>query len=345
MKKSQAQQSIKNLHAETFSLNPSAVMTFFTFDLTDILFDKGLISSPDDTNINARIFRFHNNLFMTRERLIWQGLEYNAIPLETEGFEVSSQGALPSPKLRLSVSEDGVPVLALLKSQIRSLGDAAGVRVTRQRTLAKYLDATNFSSADRPKEHSEDVNAEFPRDIFFIERVTQENKTMVEYQLNSILDLENVRLPARLMVQQRCMWFYRGEGCSYEYSGGLDDEQQLLHGSATLPTAAPPVSSIDNELFSDMFPGIPLVNLGKYNETTPYVVGNFVYIQKAGIRYYFVCVNLPPGAGFDVTNAGYWTPDQCDKSVRGCKNRWQRSSPFLRDALPFGGFPGLGRIK
>jgi lambda family phage minor tail protein L len=344
MKKSEAQQSIKNLHAETFSLNPSAVITFFTFDLTDILFDKGLISSPDDTNINERVFRFHNNLFMTRERLIWQGLEYNGVPLETDGFEVSSQGALPSPKLKITVSDDGVPIFSLLKSQLRSLGDAAGVRVTRQRTLAKYLDATNFSSEDRPKDHSEDVNAEFPRDIFFIERVTQENKTTVEYQLNSILDLENVRLPARMMVQQRCMWFYRGEGCSYEYSGGMDAEQQVIHGSATLPSAAPPTSSLDNELFSDILPNIPLINSGKYDDTVVYEVGNFVFIQKDGIKYYFVCVNAPPSAGFNITNRSYWTADQCDKSVRGCKNRWQRSTPFLRDALPFGGFPGLGRL-
>ena len=344
MNKTTAQASVKRLNAEIFSLNPSALLHFYTLDLTDLLFDKGLISQPTEQNLNSRIFRFHNNLFLTRQTLVWRGDTYSALPLEAEGFELSSQGSLPTPKLRLSVSDDGVPTLGLLKAQIRLLGDAAGVRVTRQRTLAKYIDSSNFGDDDTPPEHQQDLNAEFPMDIFFVERVTQENKNVMEYQLNSALDLENVRLPARVMIQQRCMWFYRGEGCSYEYAGGLDDDQRKIHGNATLPGSAPPISTLDDKLFTDLLPGIALVNKGKFSLTNQYDSGNFVYVQKGGVKYYFVNVGGLCN-GVDITNTSFWTADQCSKSVRGCKNRWQRSTPFLRTALPFGGFPALGRIK
>jgi lambda family phage minor tail protein L len=343
MNKTQAQGSIKRLNAELFSLNPSALLTFFTIDLSQLMFDKGF-GPTVESNEQSRIFRFHNNVFLTRETLVWRGDTYQAIPLEAEGFELSSQGALPTPKLRLSVSDEGAPVLGLLKSQIRLLGDAAGVKVTRQRTLAKYVDASNFGDEDAPPDHSEDLNAEFPKDIFFVERVTQENKNVIEYQLNSALDLENVRLPARMMIQQRCMWFYRGEGCSYEFSGGLNEKETEVHGSATLPPSAPPISTLDDKLFKELLPGVSLQNKGDHSTTNAYSKGDYVFIRKDGHRYYFVCVSNAP-YGTAITSTFHWVADQCSKSVRGCKNRWQRSEPNLRTALPFGGFPALGRIK
>ena len=345
MDKAEARGSVKRLNAELFSLNPSAVMTFYTFDLTDLLFEMGLIGQPTDGNLSNRVFKFHNNMFMTRERLVWQGADYNALPLETEGFELSSQGSLPTPKLRISVDDKGISVLSTLKAQIHLLEDPAGIRVTRQRTLAKYLDDANFSDEDRPAEQSADPNAEFPRDIFFIERISQENKRMIEFQLSSVLDLENIRLPARMMIQQRCMWFYRGEGCSYEYAAGLTDEQELVHGAATLPTAAPPVATIDNELFSDILVGEQLLDRGAYFAYDQYDRSDYVHVMKNGVKYYFVCVATPPAPGYDVSNLDYWTADACSKSVEGCKRRWQQTTPFLREALPFGGFPGLGRIR
>jgi lambda family phage minor tail protein L len=343
MDKTTARNSGKKINAELFSLGPSALMTFFEIDLTDILFDKGIIGQPDSTNEHQRIFRFHNNLHLTKSSLQWQGKTFVAIPAESEGFEYNSTGTLPQPKMRISVSEEGVPTLSLLKTTMEQVGDAVGAKFTRRRTLAKYLDAANFAG-DAPDRHSEDQNAEFPRDVYFIERKSEESKTTLEFELASVLDIENIRLPARLMIAKRCMWFYRGEGCSYEYSSAVDEwaaeyGMPRSEGAASLPASAGPKATENDEKFSDLLPGVSLTGPFIFSLTRTFLTGQFVYITKDNLRYYFVAKKAT--VGNEVTNTEYWWADQCSKTIRGCKFRWDNIND---GSLPFGGFPALGRI-
>lgn len=341
MDKTTARTSVKKINAELFSLGPSALMTFFEIDLTDIMFDKGIIGQPDETNEHQRIFRFHNNLHLTKSSLLWQGKSYIAIPVESDGFEHNSSGTLPTPKMRISVSEEGVSTLALLKTTMDEVGDAVGAKITRRRTLAKYLDDENFSG-DIPEGHSEDQNAEFPRDIYFIERKSEENKTTLEFELASVLDIENIRLPARLMIANRCMWFYRGEGCNYEYSSQAN-QWPVLYGAdsaaLSLPASAGPKATKDDELFSDLLPGVSLTGPFEFSLSRTFLTGQFVYITKDGLRYYYVAKQTT--LGNEVTNGDYWWADQCSKTIRGCKFRYDNIGD---GSLPFGGFPALGRI-
>jgi len=90
--------------------------------------------------------------------------------------------------------------------------DLLGAKVTRKRTMQKYLDAVNFDAGVNP---NADPTAEFPDDIYYIERKTGESKTVVEFELSASFDVQGVRLPRRQIIQNICPWKYRGAECGY----------------------------------------------------------------------------------------------------------------------------------
>ena len=100
-------------------------------------------------------------------------------------------------------------VLGTFTQVISELDDLVGARVVRRRTLGKYLDG----------EPGADPLQEFPIDIFFIERKTQENSMIISWELASALDLEGLKLPRRIITQNYCQWRYRGSECGY--TGGI----------------------------------------------------------------------------------------------------------------------------
>ena len=72
--------------------------------------------------------------------------------------------------------------------------DLTGAKVTRIRTLARYLDAINFADQNNP---TADSNAEFPKEIYSIDRKSTENREIVEFELAAPTDLAGVRIPGR----------------------------------------------------------------------------------------------------------------------------------------------------
>jgi|GEM_PF-836683 len=230
----QSQNSVKSINAELFNLSPSALVTMFEIDISDILTAKKINIETDAKDLGLKnntvgdgILRFHNNISIFNSYLVWQGKTYFPAPIQAEGFESSSKGTLPQPTLTLSSqSEEGNDQLALLKYEIRKIGDIVGAKVTRKRTFAKYLDSINFGrtqsakigreSTMLPAGYEPDPFAYLPSDIYFIERKQTENKTLLTYQLSSVLDLEGTKLPKRIVLADKCVWQYRGIGCWYQ---------------------------------------------------------------------------------------------------------------------------------
>jgi lambda family phage minor tail protein L len=323
-----AQSALKLLNAEAFSLAPSALITMFEIDITDIAFDQGLDLQEDE-----KIFRFHNSINVYKTEIIWKGNTYYPMPIIAEGFELNGKGVLPTPRLTLSVNETAIPALASLKEQLRKLGDLIGAKLTRIRTFAKFLDASNFPTL--PPGYEPNPAVEFPRDIYYIDRKSNENRNVIEYELASILDLEGLQLPGRLILAERCVWTYRGPGCLYEYAvnktsaHGLDPE---------LPVSAPPVATVNDEKITDILQVSSLRYRGKYsfNSLSSYAKGDFVYIEKNGIKYYFVAKKSSPSAA--PPSSTNWVADICSKTIKGCKKR------FPSGVLPFGGFPAAAKV-
>ena len=65
--------------------------------------------------------------------------------------------------------------------------------MTRIQTCKKFLDAVNFTGGTNA---TADPTAKFEDQIFYIDRVANENPLLVEFELASKLDLINVALPA-----------------------------------------------------------------------------------------------------------------------------------------------------
>ena len=167
-------------------LDPSAVIEMFVLDTSD--------------KIGGGVFRFHSNVGLTGVDLVWAGHSYTALPIEAEGFDLTARGSLPRPKLRVS-NANGV-----FSAQVMAFDDLVGSTITRQRTLAKYLDAVNFPGGVNA---TADPNQFFPEDLWYIEQKTSENHYQIEWELSSVFDLMGVKLPGRQVVKNSCPWRYR----------------------------------------------------------------------------------------------------------------------------------------
>lgn len=330
MNTSEAQISLKKVNAELSNLTPSALITLFEIDCGRIIDDTGQQGIGPD----QRTFRFHNNVKLLTTKIIWRGNEYIPIPIHAEGFEINSKGTLPTPKLSLTVNEDGEIALSLFKANLRALGDLVGSKVTRIRTFAKYIDGANFFRLrGAPDGFAPDPLAELPRDIYYIDRKSNENKNSIEFELASILDVEGVKLPSRLCLSSKCPWTYRGEGCLYEYESRRN---VTIHGEvATLRSSAPPVANNKDELIATITQG----NIGQpslYDPNRTYGLRDSVFIVKDGINYYFVA--KVDGVSVSPPNSTYWVADQCSKLLSGCRLRYGTGT------LPFGGFPAVNKL-
>jgi len=139
------------------------------------------------------IHRFTNTKNELGNDIVWQGNTYTAIPLKAEGYEASGQGTLPRPNISVS------NLLGTFTTLIAILPDGLeGCKVTRTRTLSKYLDAVNFTGGSNS---DADPTSFFrPRDIYFIDRKSMENRDVISYEMCSAFDLAGVRLPKRQIL-------------------------------------------------------------------------------------------------------------------------------------------------
>ena len=160
----------------------------------------------DASIFGGDIYYFHAGTNELTQSITWQGQEYIAYPIQITGFEISSGGQLPRPKMIVSNISGIITALALAYS------DLLGSKMTRKRTMVKYLDEVNFEGGVNP---DADPTAEFPDDIYYIERKTSENKSVVEFELAASFDVQGVRLPRRQIIQNICPWKYRGAECAY----------------------------------------------------------------------------------------------------------------------------------
>ena len=158
---------------------------------------------------SSEVFRFHAGTSLNNNGSVrWAGENYLPFPIEADGFEYNGNGQLPRPKIRIS------NVLSTISAILLTLPDGLeGAKVTRIRTLARYLDAENFPGSISP--YSPDPTAEFPREIYYVDRKVVENRDLVEYELAAVFDLAGVRAPKRQCLANLCAWVYKSAECSY----------------------------------------------------------------------------------------------------------------------------------
>ena len=165
-------------------INPSAIIELFSLTLDSTLHGA------------STVYRFHNGTnLVSNGDIVWAGNSYVKMPIQAEGFAFQ-KGQLPRPKLVVSNALGTITAILLTVNQTTTGNDLTGATVKRIRTLARYLDAVNFSGGTNPL-GTPDPTAEFPQEIYKIDRKSSENREVVEFELAAVFDLAGIRAPKR----------------------------------------------------------------------------------------------------------------------------------------------------
>jgi lambda family phage minor tail protein L len=118
----------QSITSELQKLEPSAIIEMFVMDAS---------------SFGGDVLRFHAGTNGVNSNIVWQGNTYTAFPIQASGFDYSGNGQLPRPKLQVANLTGAISLLVL------TYDDLLGAKITRKRTLAKYLDSANFAHTRR----------------------------------------------------------------------------------------------------------------------------------------------------------------------------------------------------
>ena len=164
--------------------NPSAIIELFTLALDNSLHGA------------TTIYRFHaGSSLKDNGKIVWAGNEYLRFPIQAEGFAFR-KGQLPRPTLTVSNALGTITAILLNVNSTTTGNDLTGATVTRIRTLARFLDAVNFPGDINPY-GTPDNTAEFPQEIYKIDRKSAENREIVQFELAAVFDIAGIRAPQR----------------------------------------------------------------------------------------------------------------------------------------------------
>ena len=191
--------------SELQKINPSNIVELFQLQL--------------DTTIHGAdtTYYFHNGVSENNNgNLIFDSVEYTRMPIEAEGFEFNGK-QLPRPTLKIS------NILGTFTTILLTLPQGLeGAKVTRIRTLERYIDHINFDigdilleddsellqendslvsqeSSDNPH-GTPDATATFPNEVYYIDRKVTETRDIIQFELAASFDLNGVRLPKRQVL-------------------------------------------------------------------------------------------------------------------------------------------------
>ena len=181
-------------------------------------------ATVSDNNITwtakRAVKRFHNGTNLKTTQSLSQGSihfggkVYEPFPVQTEGFDMTTKGTLPRPRLPIanllpsvantfSVADGGsafpsgtISAMMIEVNKITVGNDLIGSTLVRIRTLRKFLDSDNFDSTNP----TADSTQKFPDEIYMIARKTLENREIVQFECASMFDMAGVRGPKRQIL-------------------------------------------------------------------------------------------------------------------------------------------------
>ena len=191
--------------SELQKINPSNIVELFQLQL--------------DTTIHGAntTYYFHNGVNdNNNSNLIFDNVEYTKMPIEATGFEFNGK-QLPRPRITIS------NILGTFTTILLTLPQGLeGAKVTRIRTLQRYIDNTNFIGGEILLENGSnlllengsaidmesginpfgtpDPTATFPDEIYYIDRKITETRDIIQFELAASFDLQGVRLPKRQVL-------------------------------------------------------------------------------------------------------------------------------------------------
>lgn len=163
----------------------------------------------DTSKLIGEVFENGENKVWMRN-IIWQGQTFEPMALEVSGLEMRSDGKASAPTFSMANNIGGIQ--GAVSAYCLQFGDFAGAKLKVITTLAKYLDAENFSSGNPT------ASNEAKEQLWYIEQKTSENAQAVTFELSNPIDFEGLKIPVR-QISNYCHWCavaaYRGEQCQY----------------------------------------------------------------------------------------------------------------------------------
>lgn len=125
--------------------------------------------------------------------IVWGGEQYFPMPIDAQGFEMTSKGALPNPSISLS------NLYGAGNSLLESYNGLVGAQVTRLLTLRRFLDDGT----------TPDPNAYISRDVFVVAQKMSHDAGQITFKLASRMDQEGAQIPRRQILRDVCQHSYR----------------------------------------------------------------------------------------------------------------------------------------
>lgn len=175
---------------------------------------KGLITlyQLDATSLGAGILYLHghNGFDLNDSKIIFNGISYDPVAIESDGLEMSGDGKASSPNLTIANKINGIQ--GAVSAYCLQYDDFAGAKLTVINTLAKHLDAANFAGGNPT------ASDQHTKQIWYMEQMTSMNATQVTFELSNPRDFQGIKIPTR-EINNYCAWAvngdYRGESCGY----------------------------------------------------------------------------------------------------------------------------------
>ena len=181
--------------SETQAINPGSLIELFELT-TDAALHGSAITYRFHAGTNSIPYGNAN----ANGNIIWDGNTYIAIPLEADGFKYAN-GQLPRPTLTISNVTNVITAILLNVNVVTPGNDLTGAVVKRRTTLSRFLDAVNFAGGTNPY-GTPDPTAEYPQEIYKIDRKSAENRAVVQFELSASFDLANIRIPLRVCTKE-----------------------------------------------------------------------------------------------------------------------------------------------
>ena len=187
--------------------------------------------------------------------IIWQGQTFEPMALEVSGLEMRSDGKASAPSLTMANNIGGIQ--NAVSAYCLQFNDFAGAKLKVIQTLAKYLDAENFSAGNSH------ASNEAEEQLWYIEQKTSESSAQVSFELSNPIDFEGRKIPVR-QITNICHWCvmgdYRGEECGYIGTAMFTDKDEPTDNPA-LDKCAGRLSSCKKRNNVGSFGGHPASNL------------------------------------------------------------------------------------
>jgi len=208
--------------SELQKVNPSSIVELFELELF------ANIHGVDYT------YRFHagTNDLATYGNITWDSNEYTALPIQVEGFEYNGEGGSP-PRPTLTVANllGSITAILLEVNEVTPGNDLTGAKLTRIRTLVRYIDAVNFTGGTNPY-GTPDTSAKLPNEVYYVARKVTEDRNSIQFELAAVFDLAGVRAPKRQCSANLCPWIYKGSECGYSGTDYFDENDNSVEDTA-----------------------------------------------------------------------------------------------------------------